>query len=74
VAELEKEELYDLVKDPKESENLLGRDADTVNRFRAELRSFLEAARAARSLRKGEPVELDDEALEKLKSLGYTQH
>jgi len=74
VAELEKEELYDLVKDPKESENLLGRDADTVNRFRAELRSFLESARAARSMRQGEPVKLDDEALEKLKSLGYTQH
>ena len=74
VGKVEKEELYDLLKDPKESENLIGRNADTVNRFRAELRSFLEAARAARSLRKGEPVELDDEALEKLKSLGYTQH
>ena len=74
VAEVENEELYDLVKDPKERENLLGRDAETVNRFRAELRSFLEAARAARSLRKGDAVELDNETLEKLKSLGYTQH
>ena len=72
--EVENEELYDLAKDPKELENLAGRDADAVNRFRAELRSFLEAARAARSMRQGEPVELDDEALEKLKSLGYTQH
>lgn len=72
VAEVANEELYDLVKDPKESENLLGRDSDSANRFRAELRSFLEAARAARSLRRGAPVELDNETLEKLKSLGYT--
>jgi hypothetical protein len=73
VAEVENEELYDLVKDPKESVNLLGSDADSVNRFRAELRSFLDAARAARSLRQGEAVELDNETLERLKSLGYTQ-
>ncbi len=72
VAQIENEELYHLVNDPMERENLLGRDAHTVNRFRAELRSFLDAARAARSLRKGEPVELDTETLEKLKSLGYT--
>ena len=73
VAEVENEELYDLEKDPLERENVLG-DVDAVNRFRAELRSFLEAARAARSMRQGEPVMLDDDALEKLKSLGYTQH
>jgi arylsulfatase A-like enzyme len=72
VAKVDKEELYDLVKDPDERENLLSRDADAVSGFRAELRSFLDAARKARSLRQGDAVTLDDETLEKLKSLGYT--
>jgi arylsulfatase A-like enzyme len=72
VNEVESEELYDLVNDPGERENLAGRDSASLNRFRGELRSFLEAARTARSLRRGDAVELDDETLEKLKSLGYT--
>jgi hypothetical protein len=72
VNEVESEELYDLVNDPGERENLAGGDVASLNRFRGELRSFLEAARTARSLRRGDAVELDDETLEKLKSLGYT--
>ena len=72
VSEVQTEELYDVVKDPGERENLLGRETDSLHRFRGELRSFLEAARTARSLRRGDAVSLDDETLEKLKSLGYT--
>jgi arylsulfatase len=72
VEKVEKEELYDVAADPRERENLLSADAETANRFRAELRSFLAAARTARALRKGDAVELDTETLEKLKSLGYT--
>ncbi len=72
--EVEREELYDLVKDPGEREDLLGRDEESLNRFRAELRSFLEVARTARALRQGDPVVLDEESLEKLKTLGYTQN
>ncbi len=72
VTEVESEEIYDLLEDPGERENILDREAESLGRFRAELRSFFEAARTARSLRKGEAVELDNETLEKLKSLGYT--
>jgi arylsulfatase A-like enzyme len=69
---VESEELYDVLNDPAERENLLRRDGDSLNRFRSELRSFLDAARTARSLRRGDAVELDHQTLEKLKSLGYT--
>jgi arylsulfatase A-like enzyme len=69
---VESEELYDLGKDPGERENVLDREGDALGRFRAELRSYLDAARSARSLRKGDAVELDEETLEKLRSLGYT--
>jgi arylsulfatase A-like enzyme len=72
--EVAREEIYDLVKDPGERDDLFGRDEGSLNRFRAELRSFLETARTARSLRQGDPVVLDDATLEKLKTLGYTQH
>lgn len=74
VTEVQSEELYHLAGDPQERDNLVDRDAEVANGFRAELRAFLEAARAARSLRQGDAVELDDDTLEKLKSLGYTQH
>ncbi len=68
---VEREEIYDLVKDPGEKSDLFGRDEESLNRFRAELRSLMEAARAARALRRGDVVTLDDETREKLKSLGY---
>jgi arylsulfatase A-like enzyme len=72
--EVDREEIYDLAKDPLERDDLFGRDEATLNHFRAELRSFLESARTARALRQGDPVVLDDATLEKLKTLGYTQH
>jgi arylsulfatase len=70
-SKVESEELYDMVSDPGERENRIEEEADSLHRFRAELRSFLDAARTARSLRRGEAVTLDDETLKKLESLGY---
>ena len=72
VSELSREELYDLKSDPEERDNLLPSDESRAHPFRAELRAFLAAAKAARSLRSGEAVELDEATLEKLRSLGYT--
>ena len=80
VSSVETEELFDLSEDPDESENLLasatGSSApggvSSLAPFRAALRSFLESAKAARALRQGEAVELDDATIEKLRSLGYT--
>lgn len=72
VSEVTMEELYDLAADPEERHNLLPGDASRASRYRAELRAFLDDAKAARSLRAGEAVELDDRTLEKLESLGYT--
>ena len=83
MSSVETEELFDLSKDPDERENLLSLSpasaADSSSPglsslapFRAALRSFLESAKAARALRQGEAVELDDATIEKLRSLGYT--
>jgi arylsulfatase A-like enzyme len=76
VNSVDDEELYDLVADPLERRNLLengGEDGRSLaSPFRAALRSFLDAAKAARALRQGEAVELDDATIEKLRSLGYT--
>ena len=69
VAEVRREELYDLIADPGERVNAMSPEAAAP--FRSELRAFLDAARLARSTRKGESVELDDDALERLKTLGY---
>ena len=72
VNEVAREELYDLIADPEETQNLLLSDDALAQPYRAKLRAFLDDARAARSLRSGEAVELDDETLKKLESLGYT--
>ena len=72
VNEVSNEELYQLTSDPDEKNNLLPGDDARAQAFRAELRSFLDTARAARSLRGSEAVELDDQTRRKLESLGYT--
>jgi arylsulfatase A-like enzyme len=65
-----KEELYSLVSDPGELRSL--DEADHLESFRRQLRSYLEEAGAhlARS-RKGDAVVMDDEVAERLRSLGY---
>jgi arylsulfatase A-like enzyme len=72
VSKVDDEAFYDLTSDPHERRNLLAsEDARGAAPFRSELRQFLDAARAARSLRKGDAVELDAATMEKLRALGY---
>lgn len=72
VSKVEEEALFDLGSDPGEKKNLLSSgDTDLAAPFRRELRQFLDAARANRAIRRGDPVELDEATLEKLKALGY---
>ena len=74
VNEVSREELYELTSDPGEMNNLLPGDDARAQPFRAELRGFLIAALAARSLRDGDTVELNDETRRKLESLGYAHY
>src|SRR6185503_4876836 len=60
-------ELYDLGRDPGETDNRIAADPETASRLRAELQRLTAGGDAAMSL--GGPV--DGEAAEKLKALGY---
>jgi arylsulfatase A-like enzyme/Flp pilus assembly protein TadD len=60
-------ELYDLARDPGETDNRIAADPETASRLRAELQRLTAGGDAAMSL--GGPV--DGEAAEKLKALGY---
>lgn len=72
VSKVEEEAFYDLDSDPREKRNLMtSAQAGGAAPFRRELRQFLEAARAARSIRKGDAIELDAATLDKLRALGY---
>jgi arylsulfatase A-like enzyme len=66
------EELYDLMSDPRERENLSDNRRAEITSFRKTLRAYLRTAR----LRGGQPeqVELDPEARRMLESLGYIAH
>jgi arylsulfatase A-like enzyme/Tfp pilus assembly protein PilF len=63
-------ELYDVVRDPMERSNIFGRDGSQAERFVREMKRIEE-----RSAGHGEaspaPRQMDDDALEKLKALGY---
>ena len=66
----EPQELYDLEKDPKENDNRIDRDPETVRRLLAELAGWQE--------NRPEPLEitpgrLDKETLESLRKLGYVE-
>ncbi len=74
VSELEEEELYDLLKDPHEQNNLLTKTSRDLAEFHRKMRSFLDTARGIRTTRQGQQVELDEEVLERLRSLGYVDH
>ena len=74
VSELLEEELYNLQTDPRERENLLVEASADGAGFRARIRSFLDTARAVRTTRQGQQVELDAELIERLRSLGYVDH
>ena len=68
------EELYDLLADPSENNNLAAdlRFETRLSLFRRDLRDFLEEARKLRSERQGREILLEEDVLRKLESLGYT--
>ena len=74
VSEIRNEELYNLVEDPQERNNLATERGEELAPFRNRMRSFLDSARVLRSTRKGQEVELDEELLERLRALGYVDH
>jgi hypothetical protein len=69
-----REELYDLVRDPDERENLLAEGRQPPSEHRRALEALREEAitRLA-ELRLAEPVPLSPEVEQRLKSLGYLQ-
>ncbi|MGH9460647.1 MAG: sulfatase family protein, partial [Vicinamibacteria bacterium] len=74
VSETRREELYDLVEDPDERTNLAAGRSEELASFQGRVRSFIDGARAQRSTRQGQPIELDQELLERLRALGYVDH
>jgi arylsulfatase A-like enzyme len=74
VSETRQEELYDLVADPHERANLAAERSEELTSFRSRVRSFIDGARAQRSTRQGQQIELDEELLERLRALGYVDH
>jgi arylsulfatase A-like enzyme len=74
VSETRQEELYDLVADPDERTNLAAERSEELASFQGRLRSFIDGARAQRSTRPGQQIELDEELLERLRALGYVDH
>lgn len=63
-------ELYDLLSDPEEQENLAGREAALANQFKSQLLE-LESRYGSRELDSEARVELSAEELERFRSLGY---
>ena len=74
VSETRQEELYDLVADPDERTNLAAERSEELASFQGRVRSFIDGARAQRSTRQGQQIELDEELLERLRALGYVDH
>jgi hypothetical protein len=74
------EELYALVSDINERENLLStRDgvepfSEELEQLRRELEAYFAEARRLRASRRGEEVVLEEEVLERLRGLGYVEH
>lgn len=72
--EIVNEEVYDLVRDPNERENLIARvDNESRRAYRRELRAYLAEGRRLRRERRGEEVILDEAILEDLDALGYIE-
>jgi arylsulfatase A-like enzyme len=65
-----REELYDLVRDPRERSNLIERPNVDLGSFRAALRTYVAAARELAPADDGEIV-LDEALMEELRALGY---
>lgn len=71
VAEILHEEIYDLVRDPGETRNLLDEPALDTSLHRQQLYAYLQEAREYQQGRQGEAVVPDETILERLKALGY---
>ena len=65
-----KSELYDLVKDPREVSNLLPQQVQTVDMLNRKLQSWLAELKPVFG---SSVFETDQEAIERLRSLGYTE-
>ena len=65
-----KPELYDLINDPSEQNNIYEQNLSTGKKFGQELKKLQEEFSAKGIEEKG-PQKLDEDALEKLKALGY---
>jgi hypothetical protein len=74
VSEIRQEELYDLAGDPDERTNLAAERSEELASFQNRVRTFIDGARALRSTRQGQQIELDEELLERLRALGYVDH
>ena len=70
------EELYDLVGDPQEKNDISSLHMDLVQLFRKQKESYLESAaefRRSKLTKKSREVELDLELKEQIRALGYIQ-
>jgi hypothetical protein len=71
-AEIRREELFDLARDPGEENDLAGQTPLALDSFRRELRAYIdETRRLGASTQPGDGVTLDEETRERLRSLGY---
>ena len=70
---IEREELYDLIQDPQEQNDLLAFSSVDVEPFRRHLTNYSNEAKAMRAGRQSESVMESDTTLERLRSLGYIQ-
>lgn len=69
--ELVSEELYDLVADPKERNDLAGSSPLALGPFRQKARAYVDTVHATLATRHTEGLELDEALKERLRSLGY---
>ena len=70
----DRHELYDLIRDPSETNDLISVRPDVAQRMARQLADFQARRRAARSVTpKTGPVEYDESMLEKLRDLGYVE-
>jgi arylsulfatase A-like enzyme len=70
-SDLQSEELYDLIQDPNERNDLLAESSSGSEPFRRELGNYLSRARKLRASRRAESIVEDPTTRERLKSLGY---
>ena len=68
--EAPKPELYDLIRDPKEHQNILSSNPQIAERFKRKLTEMSELYAAEAAEQRG-PQKMDEETLQKLMALGY---